>query len=287
MENQIYIDNFTNYLRRKGKAKSTIIAYVKDLKQLSEIYPSKELPKLTEPDIRNALKTWSQNGEYSTKTVSRKLNSIRTFYNFLVEKNTIKESPANSIHHPKFRAEKPRVLSKVEYLSLKDCCSDNLKFYTMIELLLQTGIRIGELSRLKIKDVVINKNPHLIISEFSSIPERKVPLNQKAIKSLKMYLSAYEKRNPDSALFFTKNGKHVQIRNIRAAIDKVIKKAKIKDASVNDLRNTFIVHQLSKGMSLEALAEIVGHKTTVTTMRYIQLLPKQYKDKGIGEVFEV
>src|SRR5690606_25642510 len=116
MENQIYIDNFTNYLRRKGKAKSTIIAYVKDLKQLSEIYPSKELPKLTEPDIRNALKTWSQNGEYSTKTVSRKLNSIRTFYNFLVEKNTIKESPANSIHHPKFRAEKPRVLSKVEYL---------------------------------------------------------------------------------------------------------------------------------------------------------------------------
>ena len=281
MDNKILIDNFSLYLRRKDKTKSTIMAYVKDISQLSEHYPEKSLIEITEEEIRVILKTWVYNGTFSTKTVSRKLNSIRTFYNFLIDKKTIFKSPAEEIHHPKFRNEKPRILSKNEYSQIREICSDNLKSITMLEILLQTGIRIGELSRLKIKDVVFNNNSYLNIAEYSSIQQRKVPLNEKAIKSLKLYLSSIEKKNPDSPLFATRSGKLIQIRNIRSSIDKIIKKAKVKDTCVNDIRNTFIVYQLNHGFSIEKLAEIVGHKTVVTTSRYINLTSKPYKDKGL------
>lgn len=287
MNDETLINNFSSYLRRKNKTKSTIMAYVKDIEQLSEAVPNKSLTEITEEDIRFNLKNWVYNGTFSTKTVSRKLNSIRTFYNYLVEKKEIVASPANNIHHPKFRTEKPRILTKSEYNSLREQCSDNLKFLTIIEVLLQTGIRIGELSRLRVRDVNMNKDPYLYIEKFSSIKERNVPLNDKVLKSLKLYLSATEKRDPEKPLFSTRNGKSIQVRNIRASIDKIIKKAKITNVCVNDIRNTFIVYQLSCGFSLEILARVVGHKTTVTTTRYLSLLNKEYKDKKLSKIQEL
>jgi site-specific recombinase XerD len=286
MENSEIINSFSTYLKRKGKAKSTLLAYVKDIEQLCLNTNKKSVIELSESDIKQCLDKWHKNGDFSVKTVSRKLNSIRTFYSYLSEKRFVTTNPATNIHHPKFRTEKPRVLSKVEYLTLKDNCSDNLKLYTIVELLLQTGMRIGELSRLKINDINVN-NSTLHISEFSTIETRTVPLNNKTLKSLKLYLGTLERKNKDIALFSTKNGKPIEVRNIRASIDKIIKKSKIKDTSVNDIRNTFIVYQLSKGMSIDCLAEIVGHKSTATTIRYLQLLPKQYKDKGIREIVEL
>lgn len=286
MENSEIINSFSTYLKRKGKAKSTLLAYVKDIEQLCSNTNNKSVIELSENDIKQCLEKWHKSGEFSVKTVSRKLNSIRTFYSYLSEKKFVTINPATSIHHPKFRTEKPRVLSKVEYLTLKDNCSDNLKLFTIVELLLQTGMRIGELSRLKVSDVNLNDST-ISIAEFSTIEARIVPLNNKTLKNLKLYLSTLERKNKDVALFSTKNGKPIEVRNIRASIDKAIKKSKIKDASVNDIRNTFIVYQLSKGMSIDSLAEIVGHKSTATTVRYIQLLLKQYKDKGIREIIEL
>lgn len=286
-ENKILIDNFSSYLRRKNKTKSTITAYIKDIEQLAEATQGKNFKLITEEDIRFTLKNWVYNGTFSTKTVSRKLNSIRTFYNFLIDKKEVIKSPAESIHHPKFRSEKPRVLTKAEFLLLRETCSDNLKALTMFEILLQTGIRIGELSRIKIKDVNLTKDQSLYISEFSSIKERKVPLNDKVAKALKLYLSSTNKKSQEAPLFSTRNGKYIQIRNIRSSLDKLIKKSKIKDICVNDIRNTFITYQLTHGMGIERLAEIVGHKTVVTTNRYLVLLNKPYKDKKITKVAEL
>jgi site-specific recombinase XerD len=88
-------------------------------------------------------------------------------------------------------------------------------------------------------------------------------------------------------LFATKNGKPIEIRNVRSYIDKAIVKAKLRDTCVNDLRNTFIVYQLLNGMSISKLAEIVGHKSTMTTIRYLELLSKKYKPSGMDEVAEL
>lgn len=84
-----------------------------------------------------------------------------------------------------------------------------------------------------------------------------------------------------------KNNKPIEVRNIRAALDRVFLKIKLQQFCVNDLRNTFITTQLSNGMKLTALAKIVGHKSITATERYIDILSRKYKDRGIETVCEL
>jgi len=125
-----------------------------------------------------------------------------------------------------------------------------------------------------------------MIEQFASNDRREVPLNYKVRDHLNKYLSA-DKRKKDAPLFFTKTGKSIEVRNIRSSIDRAIIKAKIRNACVNDLRNTFIVYQLNSGANIDFIAEIVGHKNIATTTRYVELLTKKYKPLGINEVSEL
>lgn len=287
MDSKKVINDFILYLKRKKKSKSTLIAYKKDLEQISESNVRKSLADFSEQDLKHALKYLSNTYAISPKTLSRKINSLRTFYRYLLEKKIIKSNPALNIQHPKYRIKKQRVLSKQEYLALRETSRDNSRLFLITELLLQTGIRIGELSRLKKSDVVIKgKKSYLNIDEFGSNPERKVPLNYKIRDYLEMYI-ANDKRKKDAPLFYTKTGKAIEVRNIRSSIDRAIIKARIKNACVNDLRNTFIVHQLNNGASIDFVAEIVGHKNIATTTRYLELLTKKYRPLGVSEVVEL
>lgn len=289
MENEKLTNDFINYLKRRGKAKSTLIAYQNDIKQLAESNLSKNLVDFSEVDVKHGLNFLQTTYSLSAKTVSRKLNSIRTFYKFLEEKKIVKENPTTKITHPKFRIKKQRFLSKQEYLALREVSRENPKIYMIIEFLLQTGVRIGEVSRIKIKDLYITRQePYVYIEKFASNPERKVPLNSKVVTELKDYLSRIKpSKKPTAPLFATKTGRSIEIRNIRGSIDRFIIKAKIKNACVNDLRNTFIVAQLSNGISISRLADMVGHKNIATTTRYVDLLSKKYKSRGIDKVVEL
>lgn len=288
MDNEKYIESFTSYLRRNNKTKSTIVAYVKDLTQLCDECKGKLVSDLNENDIKEILKEWLYSDKFSIKTISRKLNSFRTFYNFLLERKEIEKSPTENIRHPKFRKDLPRILSRSEYSQIRDAFSENLKYLTIFEILLQTGIRIGELSRLRVKDLYLDKDmPYIFVQEYSSIKERQVPLNNKVVKAIKLYLSSLNGKNPEYPLFSTRNNKNIQIRNIRGTIDRAIKKSQIRATCVNDIRNTFITFQLSQGYPVNELAKIVGHKTTITTQRYLELLPKQYKDRKIRKIHEL
>lgn len=289
METEKLINDFINYLKRRGKAKSTLIAYKNDLSQLAESNLNKSLVDFNEVDIKHGLNFLQNTYTLSAKTISRKLNSIRTFYKFLEEKKYIKSNPTLNISHPKFRVKKQRFLSRPEYLALKECSRDNYKIFVIIEFLLQTGVRIGELSRIKIKDLHLSgSRPYVQIEQFGSNEERKVPINGKLSTELKIYLGQHKfAKKPNSPLFCTKTGRSIEVRNIRGSIDRVIIKAKVRNACVNDLRNTFIVNQLSNGISLTTLAEVVGHKNIATTTRYLELLSKRYKAKPENKLVEL
>jgi integrase/recombinase XerC len=81
---------FINYLKRKGKAKSTLIAYQNDIQQFTGVIGSKSVTKIVESDLKVIIKEIQKRYELSSKSLSRKLNSIRTFYRFLIEKKTYK-----------------------------------------------------------------------------------------------------------------------------------------------------------------------------------------------------
>lgn len=286
MKSNQLIAEFITYLKSKRKSNSTLIAYQKDLAQLAES-TTKKLDELTANDVRQFIDSLKK---FTPKTVSRKLNSYRTFYKYLKESNKISSNPAVEVPHPRLKTSKPRFLNSVEYLALRQVTQDNLRLSTMIELLLQTGIRIGELARLVVGDVDFSKSKGTLhVSANSTTPARDIELNSAAIKALKRYLksSIISTKNQNAPLFTTRDAKPIIIRNIRSSIDRGIDKAGIKNACVNDLRNTFIVQQLTKGVPLELITDYVGHRSKSTTQRYVSLVQGKYAPKASSHIADL
>ena len=279
MSSQI-INQFCQDLEQKKRSNSTIIAYKKDLEQFSD-YLSKNSKLLTieKADftiLNQFISDISKSGEFTLKTVSRKINSIKTFYKYLLDLKLINENPSIEIKHPKLIKKQPRILSGLEYRSLRDVARNNIRLFTIVELLLQTGIRIGELARLNRGDIIIkNDATYLKIAQFESYPAREIEINDSAKLALESYLQKTPSPQTNDYLFYTKTGRSLLIRNIRSAIDKLFKKSEIVNATVNDIRNTFIVYQLSNGVKLKQLAEYVGHQKTITTQRYVEMITKK------------
>lgn len=270
---------FIDDLKSKGRSESTIIAYGKDIEQLVDYLEKNDFqsPDDVTIDDLEGFKSELEKKNYTPKSISRKINSIRTFFKFLASKKLISDNPSDKLNHPKFETTPPRVLTEMEYRALRDVSRSDVRLYSIVELLLQTGIRIGELTRLNIDDIKETKDrkfKYIIIREYGSHPERKVPLNNSAVSAINEYLKIRPK-SEDNTLYVTKTGNPLLVRNIRTSIDRAFEKAGIKDAKVNDLRNTFIAHHLAGGVSLVTVSRLVGHKRLSTTEKYLDLVKKE------------
>ena len=274
---------FINDLKTKGRSTATILAYSKDIAQLIEFVQKNKVTSLESitTDHVEAFKKSLLSANYTAKSISRKLNSIKTFFRFLIGLGVIKSSPAAAITHPKYDIKPPRILTKMEYRSLRDVCREDLRIYAIVEILLQTGIRIGELANLSLDDIDSDK---LNIKAFESHCQRQVPLNKAAAAALAEYLKVRAKTKSKNA-FVTKTGKPFLIRNIRTSLDRFFKQADIKNARVNDLRHTFIAHQLQAGTPLTLISKLVGHKRLSTTEKYLDII--KGKDAAIVSLEEL
>ncbi len=272
-------DQFADYLGSRRRARATIVAYGKDIEQLTQFLGNlgkKTINEASRDELEAFLKKLASDN-YTPKSISRKINSIKTFFRFLKASGVITIDPAIEIEHPKYEVKPPRILSKIEYRALRDACRGDLRTHAIVELFLQTGIRIGELATLTLDDM---KDTELHIAPQEGHAERSVPLNKAAKEALNRYLEVRGNTTTNRALFITKTGKALLIRNIRTAIDRYFRIAGIEGAKVNDLRHTFIAHHLMAGTPITTLSKLVGHKRLSTTEKYLELV----KDKQLENV---
>lgn len=272
-------EEFKNYLKTNQKSNSTVIAYGKDIEQLVSFLNELQrnhIHEVSKDDLDAFLAKLTKEG-YTPKSISRKINSTRTFYRFLKVSEYITDDPSLLVSHPKYQLAPPRILTPTEYRALRDAARNDNRMFAVIELLLQTGIRIGELANLRLSDV---KKDSLHVAPFEKHEERTVPLNKRAQEALNRYLEVRPKVAEDH-LFVTKSGKPFLIRNIRTAVERYFRLAEIKNAKVNDLRHTFVAHHLKHGISLIVLSKALGHKRLSTTERYLQYVPERGKDSSV------
>lgn len=271
------LTNFIEYLISQKKSQFTIVAYKKDLEQFIGY-----LISLEKQDIRDVKRQDIEafinkliNENYTKKSASRKLNSIRTFFRWLKQNEVIQQNQALEVTHPKYTQPAPRILTKIEYRALRDVAKNDQRTYAMVEILLQTGLRISELAGLKIKD---------IDESVMHVNGRTIPLNNAVQEAIKKYMKIrYETQ--DEHLFVTKTGRSLLIRNIRMIIDRCFKEVGIQNAKVKDLRNTFIAYQLKNGTSISYIAKIVGHKRLSSTEKYLNLVESSTESKDrLGEL---
>jgi len=274
------ISAFKSHLASQGRASATILAYSKDIEQLANFVAKSNknnLPEVTKEDI-DAFKDSLSAQNYTTKSISRKINSIKSFFSYVQANGAIAENPATNVTHPKYDIKPPRILNKIEYRALRDACREDLRMAAIVELLLQTGMRISELANLKIGDLDLTNN-QITIRAYESHPERIIPLNQPVKESLTRYMDTRPKSG-NTFVFITKTGNAFLIRNIRSNLDRYFHNAGIENAKVNDLRHTFIAQQLTSGSPLVYISKLVGHKRLSTTEKYLEFISeKPAKDK--------
>ncbi len=277
--------DFVQYLHDTGKSTSTILAYGKDLDQLNKHLFEKgvtAIDEITPEYLVNFITELSDNGKLTQKSVSRKINSIKSLYKYLTTSGIADKNVAATLIHPKLETKEPKIMSRVEYMALREVARRDVKLYTMVETLLQTGIRISELSGLEVAHLDLGESATLFIPKRESQKERVVPLNKRLKDSVQNYL--LERQVTNGFLFATKSGKPILIRNIRASMERLFKRAGLTDVTVNDLRHTFTAHQLAQGVSLQTVCRVAGHKTLATTQKYLKYL--KLEKPGTKETLE-
>lgn len=266
-------NDFVERLKEQNKSTATITAYSKDIEQLVDYLTKMGVISgytIESEHLHNYTKALAEAGLVA-KSVSRKINSIKTFFRFMEAEGHIIANAANTLKHPELKAKAPRILSKPEYIALREVSRNDLRSHAIVEILLNTGIRISELALIKIAELNLTKPATLYIPKRESQRERVVPLTNSIVEAVNQYLkeSAQLVNTERVYLFITKTGSPLLIRNIRSTLDSLFRKAGIKNVKVNDLRHTFVAHHLMRGVSIETVSKIAGHKRVSSTEKYL------------------
>jgi len=272
---------FTAALARNGKSTNTIVAYKGDLNQIINFLNKKfqvtSIEAVTPEYIEDFKKELDTN-DYTAKSISRKLNSIKNFFSFLKNEGVITIDPSTEVKHPKYENDIPKILKPTEYRSLRDACRNDSRTTAIVELMLQAGLRIKEIENLKLDNI---KDSEVIIESYESHPVRSIPLNNSAKLAIKRYLDDGRYPTRVKNVFVTKTGHTLLARNIRSLLNRYFEKSDIKGLKVNDLRNTFIVFQLKAGVPIDVVSQVVGHKRISTTEKYLELIDNKEESRGI------
>ncbi len=211
----------------------------------------------------------------SGATRARKRAALRSFFGYLEEAGLIPASPATGILRPKQELQEPRVLTEAEYGRLRAAAASDSRGQAIIELFLQTGIRLSEAATLSVENVALPDDELPGIGSLrvhgKGRKERTVTLNSRACGALSGYLATREHVVEGAPLFLSRRGSRLTPRSIQRIVRQLMSAAGIAGASVHTLRHTFATHSVRKGTSLRVVQEALGHSSLQTTSRYVSL----------------
>lgn len=210
-------------------------------------------------------------------TRRRKALSIRSFLRFLYRQELISTDLARQLIPPFAGNPEPRFLTQAEYQRLQQACKVNPRDAAIIELLLQTGIRLSELNRLTIDDVDLSEEPDpdkqdsgvIRVNGGGSRKSRAIPLNARACFALVNYLKTRPKVS--RVLFLNRFWRPLGLRGIEKVVAKYARIAGIAGASVHSLRHTFGTQHAARGTTIKTLQEVMGHQDIRATEIYTHL----------------
>jgi integrase/recombinase XerD len=265
------LDEFkTVYMPARNLAARTREEYSNDLKAFIDFLEKAGVTKTGEVSTLHLDRYLAKLDElgYSGSTRKRKAITFRSFLSFLYRNSYINHDISQQVILPFPEYPIPRILTQTEYQKLLEACSNNVRDKAIITLLLQTGIRLSELTRLSVSGIHI---PEVInITGSNSRKGRTIPLNSKACEALQAYFMVRQASEYHN-LFLNNSGKPLGDRGVQKIIMHYFHQVGIIGASVHSLRHTFAVQHIARGTSLKTIQEVMGHQDIRTTESYIPL----------------
>ncbi len=272
-----YILQFEDYLKiERNASPHTLRNYTADLKEFVEFLEKVKVKKWEDVDFRLISffirELYRKN---SKRTIARKLSTLRTFFDYLIREEIVKNNPARLLSNPKLEKKIPSFLNIEEVFALVESPDDSplgKRDRAIIEMLYATGMRVSELVGLNIEDVDFKSE--LVLVRGKRRKERIVPLGKPALEALRKYLPVRREimesnGETHTALFVNNRGRRLTARSVERIVDKYIVKTSImRKISPHALRHTFATHLLNAGADLRTIQELLGHSSLSTTQVY-------------------
>jgi integrase/recombinase XerC len=267
-------ENFIDYLRfEKRFSEHTLTAYQNDLKQFAEFLDFKsetEAYEIKSSTIRSWIVQMIDSG-LKSKSVNRKIASLRTYFRWLRKEGIISSSPMQKIQGPKNEKRLPVFAKESDLASEKldgvfASTFEGIRDELMFELFYQTGIRLNELIELKEKDFYHNQIK--VLGKRNK--ERIIPISQTLSNKFQSYLNLKHKEIGETSHFFVlPNGNKLYSVLVYRKINYYLSLTTSLDKkSPHVLRHTFATHMLNNGSGLETLKDLLGHANLSATQIY-------------------
>jgi integrase/recombinase XerC len=286
-------DRFLDYITfEKRYSQHTIDAYRSDLEQFSAFldnqYNSPHIYKVDHQVIRSWVVSLMESGN-TTRTVNRKITTLKSYFKFLVKEGTIKENPMNRVVAPKTSQRLPVFVEQESMKVLFDeidfgegypAARDRL----IMEMFYATGMRLSELIGLKDADIDLFKNALKVTGKRNK--QRIIPFSGDLVNMLQGYLELKRKTFPaegqNTPLFLTNKGEKLYPKLVYRMVHHYLNLVTtITKRSPHVIRHTFATHMLNNGADLNAIKEILGHANLAATQVYthntIEKLKSIYK----------
>lgn len=279
-----FILDYIDYLKyEKNLSPRTIEKYKYSLIVFEKYMLNKNINlfDVTQYDIMDFLTNYFKDKGVSSKTNS--ITSINNFYIYLVKDKRININPCENIDRPKMKKRLPDVLTVNEVDKLLDIplhTKEDYRDKAILEVLYATGIRISELTNLKMQDVDFTNKVVRVFGKGSK--ERIVPINKYALKYLGMYLDirgSFLKGKLTDYIFLNSKGEAISRESFGLELNKIVKKQGLnKRVTPHMLRHSFATHMLNQGADLRSIQELLGHSDISTTTIYTHVNNEKVKN---------
>jgi len=272
-----YLPMYLDYVAvEKGLAKNSLASYRHDLHRFGDWLQEQrlDLERVERSHLTRYFQALRTTG-ISARSVARGLAGIRGFFRFLVAERHLQRDPTENLETPKLWSTLPNSLQPSEVdalLAAPDRSTPSgLRDAAMLELLYATGLRVSELIRVKVEDLVLDAGFLRTIGKGSK--ERVVPFGDSATKTILAYLeearSHFDKRGGDPHLFLSNRGRPMSRQSFWMKIVKYARQAGFTGRiSPHVLRHSFATHLLENGADLRSVQMMLGHSDISTTQIY-------------------
>src|SRR2546425_5218669 len=281
MTNEQWVERFLQYLRiEKGVADNTIQSYRHDLEMYRTHLRSIDFIRVQSSDVSKFLK-FLYARKLKPRSATRAFAAVRGLHKFLILEKATTENPTANVEQPRWWKPLPNVLAMDEVdrlLSAPDTATPRgLRDRAMLEVLYATGLRVSELTGLRLDGV--NTEAGFVRCLGKGNKERIVPLGASAASAVSAYLAARRVPEPTNYLFLNNRGEKLS----RMGFWKILKGYGIRAAikkrlTPHVLRHSFATHLLERGADLRAVQTMLGHSNISTTEIYTHVMRERLKE---------
>lgn len=268
-----YVDLFLSAKRIEGCSEKSIKYYGSTINSMIEEI-GKSVKYIKTDDIRSYLSNYQEKNKSSKVTIDNIRRILSSFFSWLEDEDYILKSPARRIHKIKAVANIKETYSDESLEIMRDNCS-NIRDLAIIDLLASTGMRVGEMVLLNREDINFNERECVVLGKGNK--ERIVYFDARTKIHLQNYLNSRKDENP--ALFVSLNSPHnrLTIGGIELRLRQFGRKLGINKVHPHKFRRTLATVAIDKGMPIEQLQHLLGHKRIDTTLQYAMVKQNNVK----------